>query len=123
MSRVARVLAAGLLVAGLMDVAPVFAHPILVSSIPDNGAVISRLPPRLVLRFNNRVEKALCRIALVDAGGRSTPLSVATGEGDEAALIAPMPAVPPGSYRVDWRVLSADGHFVSGSLSFRFAKR
>ena len=29
-----------------------------------------------------------------------------------------MPSLAPGSYRVEWRIVSADGHPVSGALTF-----
>lgn len=122
MTRVASVLGAGFLLAGLVAATPSFAHPILLASSPEAGAVVAKPPTRVVLRFNNRIEKALCRIALVDASGRTTPLAVAEGQGGEAELVAPLPAIPPGTYRVDWRVMSADGHFVSGSFSFQLAR-
>lgn len=104
-----------------LGVAPSFAHPILLASTPEAGSVVSQAPARVVLRFNNRVEKALCRVALVARGGRATALDVATGEGGDAEVVAAMPAIQPGTYKVEWRALSADGHFVSGSFSFRLA--
>ena len=30
----------------------------------------------------------------------------------------PLPSVPPGRYRVEWQVLSTDGHVVSGRFAF-----
>ena len=32
--------------------------------------------------------------------------------------VAPVPAVKPGRYRVEWQVLSTDGHVVTGRYSF-----
>jgi methionine-rich copper-binding protein CopC len=119
-TRLAYLLAGALLLSGV-GVTASLAHPILLASTPEAGSVVSRVPARIVLRFNNRVEKALCRVALVTSGGRATPLDVAAGEGSDAEVVAAMPAIEPGTYKVEWRALSADGHFVSGSFSFRLA--
>jgi methionine-rich copper-binding protein CopC len=77
-------------------------------------------PRRVSLRFNNRVEKALCALQLVDAGGQARPLPIAA-DGDVDRLAAALPALAPGIYRLEWRVLSTDGHVVSGGYSFTVA--
>jgi copper resistance protein C len=74
----------------------------------------------MVLRFNNRIEKKLSRIRLVGAGGEKLDLAVAvTGRAD--TLKAGVPVLRPGPWRVEWQVLSTDGHVVSGVFSFRLA--
>ena len=71
----------------------------------------------MTLRFNNRIEKKLCQIRLVSPRGEAQPLTVRT-DGAVDALEAPLPALAAGRYRVDWRVLSTDGHVVSGTFAF-----
>jgi methionine-rich copper-binding protein CopC len=39
--------------------------------------------------------------------------------GQANTLTGPFPALPPGSWRVEWQVLSTDGHVVTGAFSFR----
>src|SRR5262245_66138081 len=46
------------------------------------------------------------------------PLSVAGDPHDVNSLIAPVNALRSGSYRLVWRVVSADGHPVDGSFVF-----
>lgn len=96
------------------------AHSLLLESSPAANASVAP-PSEVSLRFNNRVEKRLCRIRLVDAGGHATTLPVAL-DGPLDRLRAPVTALAPGDYRLEWQVLSTDGHVVSGSYTFRVAR-
>ena len=93
------------------------AHSLLLSSVPGAGAVVKDGPPTVSLRFNNRIEKKLSRIRLVSTQGEAQTLPVRS-DGAVDALEAPLPPLAAGRYRVDWRVLSTDGHVVSGTFAF-----
>lgn len=112
-----RALTAGALLLAAASAAP--AHSLLLESSPASGANLVRSPARVALRFNNRIEKRLSHIRLVDARGEGRALAVAQAEGGPDALTAPLPPLPPGTYRVEWRVLSTDGHVVDGRFGFR----
>ena len=92
------------------------AHSLLLSSVPTAGAVVSGAPA-VTLRFNNRIEKKLCQIRLLSPRGEAETLPVRT-DGALDALEAPLPPLAAGRYRVNWRVLSTDGHVVSGTFAF-----
>lgn len=98
---------------------PAAAHSLLLESSPAAGATLTAGPPRLVLRFNNRLEHRLSRVRLVDEHGGSRPLILTVADTGVDRLTAAVPPLAPGTYRVDWRVLSTDGHIVDGSFSFR----
>ena len=105
------------IVAVVLALAPAgYAHSLLLSSIPKADAVVDGAPA-VTLRFNNRIEKKLSHIRLVSPRGEAQALPVRTG-GDVDALEAPLPPLAAGRYRVDWRVLSTDGHVVSGTFAF-----
>ncbi|HEV8642705.1 MAG TPA: copper resistance CopC family protein [Methylomirabilota bacterium] len=93
------------------------AHSLLLDSSPAAGAVVAR-PGRVSLRFNNRIEKRLSRIRLVDPRGEARVLATLPG-GPPERLEAVAPALGPGAYRLEWSVLSTDGHLVSGAFPFR----
>lgn len=112
-----RVLAAGAVLLAAATAAP--AHSLLLESSPAAGTELARPPERVALRFNNRIEKRLSRLRLVDARGEGRTLAVAEDEGAPDSLTAPLPPLPPGTYRVEWRVLSTDGHVVNGRFGFR----
>ena len=95
-----------------------YAHATLVSAEPAAGSHLAASPSRVRLVFSEPLEPALARVALVDGRKNVTPLAVASDPHDVHALIAPVDALADGAYRVVWRVVSADGHPVGGSLVF-----
>jgi methionine-rich copper-binding protein CopC len=97
--------------------APAASHSLLLESRPAAGSTIAAAPPELHLRFNNRIEKRLSRLRLIREGGEERDLPLMP-EGAADRLSAPLPAVAPGKYRVEWQVLSTDGHVVTGRFSF-----
>jgi methionine-rich copper-binding protein CopC len=109
----------GLLAAALVGVAAsAGAHSLLLESVPAPGATLTAPPRELMLRFNNRIEKSLSRVRLVDLGGIVRPLVVTVGAGPPDRLTAAVPSLGPGRWRVEWQVLSTDGHVVSGRFDF-----
>jgi copper resistance protein C len=116
-----RRLLAGLATAtALSAVGTAAAHPLLLESSPAADAVVTTPPPRVTLRFNNRIETGLSRIGLVDERGGRHPLKIVPADTPDR-LAAEVPALGPGRYRVEWQVLSADGHVVGGRFAFRVA--
>ena len=95
------------------------AHSLLLESSPAAGATLSEPPSRISLRFNNRIEKSLSTIRVLDARGATRPVTLLAGEGAADRLTATVSDLSPGPWRVEWQVLSTDGHIVSGRFSFR----
>lgn len=93
-------------------------HSLLLESSPPAGTQTANPPSVIELVFNNRVEKRLCRVRLVDGRGAARTLAISPG-GPPDRLQAPAPALGPGSWRVEWVVMSADGHVMSGAFAFR----
>ena len=110
-----------LVAAVLASAAPAAAHSLLLDSEPKADATLAASPTRLLLRFNNRIEKRLSRVRLLDERGTGRALTVAVDDQTVDRLIADVPALGPGLYRVEWQVLSTDGHVVSGFFKFRVA--
>lgn len=111
------------LLTGALALAPsaVPAHSLLLAATPAPGATLPAAPPRLTLRFNNRMETALSALRLVHPGGTARTLPLVPSEGPDQ-LTANLPALPAGSYRVEWQVLSTDGHVVRGSFPFQIGR-
>ena len=114
----AGVVAAGILLLALASSA--HAHSLLLESAPAADALLAAPPPEISLRFNNRIEKKLSTIRLLDERGGARPLTM-LADGPADRLTATVPSLDSGAWRVEWRVLSTDGHVVSGSFSFRVA--
>ena len=106
----------GALLVGLA--APVASHSLLLEATPAPGAVLTAPPPRASLRFNNRIEKRLCRLRLAETAGERRELAVRS-DGPPDRLEAALPPLGPGRFSLEWHVLSTDGHVVSGSIPFR----
>lgn len=112
----------GLLTAGLVSLAlagPARAHSLLLESAPAAGATLATSPGQLVLRFNNRIEKSLSGVRVLDARGVAQPLVVNVAAGSADRLVATVPPLAPGAWTILWQVLSTDGHVVTGRLEFR----
>ncbi len=101
----------------LLVASPLIAHSLLLESSPAANTALDASPSELRLRFNNRIEKRLSKIRLVDAQGAPHDLPVAE-DGAADWLTARVPAMAPGRYRVEWQVLSTDGHVVTGRFTF-----
>ena len=101
--------------------AAALAHAGLVSSDPADGALLTASPTRVRLVFSEPMEVSLSRVWLVTGDGRTIPLEGAADPTEVRAMVAAVDSLPAGAYLVAWRVLSADGHPVEGSLSFSVA--
>ena len=99
---------------------PAWAHAGLIASDPPDQAVLSSPPAELTLVFDEPVEPLAMR--LVDAQGRSSDVTAIAQHGAQLAFTPPMPLVS-GVYVLNWRVASADGHPVGGSLVFWIGAR
>jgi len=97
------------------------AHSLLLESAPAAGATLTAPPREVMLRFNNRIEKTLCRVRLLDGSGGTHPLVLTAGAAPADRLTAAVPPLTPGRWRVEWQVLSTDGHVVSGRFEFTLA--
>lgn len=111
--------AAALLLMGA--VLPAAAHSLLLDSSPAANTVLTASPAQITLRFNNRIEKGLSRLRLIDARGEGRDLTVQAG-GPPDRVEAPVPSLGPGPWRLEWHVLSTDGHVVSGAVPFRVGR-
>jgi copper resistance protein C len=99
----------------LMSVSPVWAHTGLVSSDPADGSVLQVAPTQVVLEFNEALLDDTVSVAIRDAQDTVVRSGEVRAEG--AVVTAPWPAdLPDGEYRLAYRVVSADGHPVSGEI-------
>src|SRR5581483_6559199 len=94
---------------------PAFAHASLAASEPRDGAVLTQAPKRVALHFNEKVTAGA--VHLIDAAGKLRD-DAAVDARDEAIVVAVPPDLPQGTSIVSYRVISADGHPVAGSITF-----
>ena len=94
---------------------PARGHAALVKSTPADGAVVAVAPPALTLIFNEPVAPLLIRLIAPD-GTTLAPTAIVAE--NAAVTITPPPGLERGTHVLSWRVTSADGHPVGGSLLF-----
>lgn len=111
--RLLAALATLLLAAGFASAA--WAHAALISVEPASGSVLKSAPKAVELRFNETVTPGAIR--LIDGAGRARD-DTRVGASGETISVA-MPAdLPEGTAVVSYRVISQDGHPVTGSVTF-----
>ena len=101
----------------LVGVSPASAHAELVSTDPEEGAVLDAAPASVTLTFNEPVRLTSQEVAVYDAEGDPVGSS-AEANGAEVAVTLAATDLADGTYVVSWNVLSGDGHPISGALTF-----
>ncbi|MGW2162155.1 copper resistance CopC family protein [Nonomuraea sp. NPDC001699] len=99
----------------LLAAAPAaLAHDRLKSSSPADGAKVAQVES-IELEFTSRM--TLPTLVLDGPAGENLPLGKPRAQG---LTVKAEPAAPlePGKYRLAWRVVSSDGHPISGELRF-----
>lgn len=108
------------LAAGLTLPAAAQAHATLLGSSPEAGSVVAKPPAAVVIRFDQEIQPVAGGTDVVNAADRSVlggpPHNAAN---DVRKLVIPLKSqLPDGDYTVRWRIVSTDGHIVSGVLAF-----
>jgi copper transport protein len=97
-------------------------HATLLSSEPAKGSTIASPPARIYLVFSEEVEASLGRIQLVGPGGRVVVLKTSGDPRNVSALVGPVTTpLDAGRWRVEWRIVSEDGHPIDGAFTFTVA--
>lgn len=96
-----------------------YAHAKLVQSIPAADSTAATPPQEIRLSFNEPVAANLSRIELTTDEGSEVNVGPASAEPGGMGLVVPIDApLPPGTYRVHWRTVSADMHKLEGDFAF-----
>jgi copper resistance protein C len=94
------------------------AHATRVSCQPTDNALLTAGPEQVSATFNEQLQTSFAAMAVVGPDGNLWSVGEPAVRG--AVVSAGVrPLGPIGSYTVNYRVTSADGHVVSGSWSFR----
>ena len=101
-----------------LAILPSAKHATLVSSEPAANSHLASPPTRVRLVYSEPIEGKLAKVTIVPATAAPMVLRAGADPRDVHAVIAPVDALGPGSYKVEWRVVSADGHPVDGTFSF-----
>ncbi|MDZ4351654.1 MAG: copper resistance protein CopC [Arthrobacter sp.] len=93
------------------------AHDQLISSSPAPDERPDKSPANITLTFSSPLLTLGHEVRVVDEDARNwvSGAPVLSRE----TLAQPLPELPDGGYQVSWRVVSADGHPISGSYGFQ----
>jgi methionine-rich copper-binding protein CopC len=98
------------------------AHAFLDHALPAVGSTVHEPPHSVRLWFTERLEPTFSRVRVVDTSGKQVNAGDShVDQEDPTLLTVAVPALPPGSYRVVWRVVSADTHVTEGDFTFDIA--
>lgn len=108
----------GFLALAAFGAAPASAHSDLVSSNPADGAALQAAPAEVVLTFNENIGEAGLQVVAQGADGT---VDLGTPVVDGPNVTTPWPAdAAGGDYRLSFRVVSADGHPIDGTIAFSY---
>lgn len=107
---------AGAVAALALCAVPAAAHNELIGSIPEDGSTVTTTPEVVELAFDQPVQREFDQLAVLDED------DVHHEEG-EAEIVGgrvrqPVGELEPGRYRTTYRIVSADGHPVTGTVTF-----
>jgi methionine-rich copper-binding protein CopC len=103
----------------LVSVTPLLAHAMLDHASPRVGNTVASAPKEVVLWFTQKLEPAFSSVEVRNEQGLVMNAGKATVVGDRTQLRVPVKTLPPGTYKVIWRVLSVDTHRTQGDFTFR----
>jgi copper resistance protein C len=101
-----------------MTASPASAHAARVSTDPAANATVSTGPTRVTATFNEDLQTTFAAMTVVGPDGNLWAAGDPQVHGTVVS-VGVRPLGPVGSYTVNYRVTSADGHVVAGSWSFR----
>ena len=108
-----RIMTAALLAAALSG--PAFAHTHLKAAVPADGSTVKAAPATFALTFSEPAR--LTALTMQKDGGAEQKITgLPAAAGTEATIAAPK--LGNGRYTLNYRVVSADGHVMSGKISF-----
>ena len=93
------------------------AHAMLSSASPPVGGSVGAAPRQVTLTFTQGLEPSFSSVQVTDSKGARVDTGKAQVSG--STMSVGLKALSPGTYRVNWHVLSVDTHKTQGSFSFR----
>ena len=97
------------------------AHAFLVRAEPRVGSKVTKVPTEVRVWFSETVKAGVSSIQVFDVSGKQVDKKDTHSDRANHAIlcVSLIPALTPGSYKVIWRVTSADTHVTSGDFRFQ----
>jgi len=105
----------------LMAATQADAHAFIVRAEPRVGSKVQKAPSEVRIWFSEPVRSELSSIAVFDGTGKQVDKKDVRLDGANRALlhVSLKSVLPPGIYKVIWRVTSVDTHVTNGDFKFQ----
>lgn len=102
----------------LFTPAIVYSHSGMISSFPAKNEVLSKSPEKIVLEFKEAVEPAFSKIEVFSSDNIKVSQKTQFSKEDKIMEAGLKKSLPAGIYIVKWKIISLDGHKLSGKYTF-----
>jgi methionine-rich copper-binding protein CopC len=97
-----------------------WAHAFLDHATPGVGSSLSTAPTAVSIWFTQELEPAFSTVEVLDQTGNRVDVGDAKVDASDATILrTTLKSLPPGMYKVAWRVVSVDTHPTEGTFYFR----
>ncbi|MGG2995231.1 copper resistance protein CopC [Paenibacillus macerans] len=102
----------------------VLAHAYVVSSVPAADETLDEAPSSVRIEFNEPIEASFYELDVIGPSGISEAAGEPVFDREQPTRLSVelKPDLPEGVYAAKWRVVSGDGHPVSGTISFQIGQ-
>lgn len=107
-----------LVLTALISAGPAWAHAARLAGDPADNAVLPQAPNRVSATFNETMQPEFAAMTVVGPDGAQWAEGTPAVDG-AVISIGVRPGGPAGTYTVNYRATSADGHVVTGSWPFQ----
>ena len=97
------------------------AHAFLIRAEPRVGSKVNKAPTEVRVWFSETVQAGASSIQVFDVSGKQVDKKDTHSDRANRVVlcVSLLPALTPGTYKVIWRVTSADTHVTSGDFHFQ----
>jgi len=107
------------LAAAILSPADAGAHAHLKRAKPAAGSTVTPSPTEVVVTFTEKLEAKFSSIEVQNGQGAPMQTGATTLSDNATELRTALKPLPPGTYKVIWRVLAVDTHRAQGSFTFK----
>lgn len=102
----------------LVPASPAAAHAVLTGSTPADGEALDASPSEVRLSFNEPVTANEGALRVYDAEGQRVDSGLLEGEDAATVAVGLPPTLPDSAYVATYRIVSADSHPITGTITF-----
>ncbi|MCB5238299.1 copper resistance CopC/CopD family protein [Niallia circulans] len=108
------------LIISFIGINTVSAHAYITNSNPSENEILEEAPEKVYIEFNEKIQTGFTILNVLNTSGERVDQKniVINPDTEKSIEVDLKPELPNDIYTVEWRVVSADGHSVSGMIPF-----